>query len=250
MNIENSVIFITGANRGIGKAYVEAFLAAGAAKIYLGVRKPESVSEMVAQNSDRLIPLKLDVTNESDIKAAAEEAQDITILVNNAGILFFDDVHSADAIDHARKQMEVNYFGVLAMTQAFAPILKANGGGVIVNLSSIVGHVTMPAITTYCASKYAVQSLILASRASLAAQGTQVIGVYPGPIDTDMAHDLEMDKFPPEQVAKETLKAIESSTEDVFTDPFSQSLYQQFRTDPKAVEAQMKEMAQEDQEAA
>ncbi len=244
-NIKDSVVLITGANRGIGKAYVEEFVKAGAKKIYLGVRNLDSVADMVAANLDTLIPLKFDVTNAADIKNAAKEAGDVDILINNAGILFFDDLSSADAVDNARKQIEVNYIAPLAITQAFAPILKNNGGGILITLSSIVGHVSMPAITTYCASKYAVQSLILNARAQLAAQGTRVIGVYPGPIETDMAADLDMDKAPPSQVAQETIKAIENGEEDVFTDDFSKATYQAFRADPKAVEAQMLEAAQQ-----
>lgn len=251
MNISDAVVLITGANRGIGKAYAEEFLAAGAKKIYLAVRDVKSVAEFVDENPDILVPLKLDVTQSSDIQAAAQAARDVNVLVNNAGILLFDDIHNQDALENARKHMDVNYFGVLEMTQAFAPILKSNGGGALVTLSSIVGHVTMPGIATYSASKYAVQSLILAARASLASQGTHVIGVYPGPIETDMAADLEMDKFPPEQVARETIKAIaDGKTEDVFTDAFSQETYAAFRADPKAVEAQMLEMAQAAEEEA
>ncbi|GJL86144.1 MAG: oxidoreductase [Micavibrio sp.] len=243
MTIKDSVVLITGANRGIGKAYVEEFLKAGAKKIYLGVRNPDSVADVVAENPNTLIPLKLDITNAADIKNAAKEAGDVDILINNAGILFFDDLANKDAVDNARKTMEVNFIGPLAMTQAFAPILKNNGGGILIIVSSIVGHVSMPAITTYCASKHAVQSLILNARAQLAAQGTRVIGVYPGPIDTDMAKDLEMDKFPPAQVATETIKAIENGKEDVFTDAFSKVTYAAFRKNPKAVEAQMREAA-------
>lgn len=250
MQIKDSVVLITGANRGIGKAYAEAFFAAGAAKIYLGVRNTDSVKEFAQQDPDRLIPLQFDVTSATDIQNAASVAQDTTILVNNAGILIFDDFSSPELIENARKQVEVNYIAPLAITQTFAPILKKNGGGALVTVSSIVGHVSMPGITSYCASKYAVQSVILNARAQLAGQGTHVVGVYPGPIDTDMAADVDMEKFPPEQVAAETLKAIENGTEDVFTDAFSQQTYDAFRADPKAVEANMRAMAQQSQEAA
>lgn len=245
MNVQDSVILVTGANRGIGKAYAEEFLKKGAKKIYLGVRNPDSVADFVAQNPDVLVPLKLDVTSEADIENATKEAADTEIIVNNAGILFFDGFDDAELVDKARQQMEVNYIGPLAITQKFAPVLKANGGGCLVTVSSIVGHVSMPGFIGYCASKYAVQSMILNARALLKAQGTKVIGVYPGPIETGMTSDFEMDKFPPEQVAQETIKAIENGEEDVFTDAFSQGLYQQFRDDPKAVEAGMSEMAEE-----
>lgn len=251
MSIENSVVLVTGANRGIGKAYVEEFLAAGAAKIYLGVRKPESVADIVAQNPDKLIPLKLDVTNERDIKNATLEAQDVTILVNNAGILFFDDVVSPEAADHARKQFETNYIGPLLMIQAFAPILKKNGGGILITVSSIAGQVAFPGFTTYCASKFAARSLILEARAQLATQGTRVIGVYPGPIETDMTKDLHaFDKFPANIVPQATLECIESGEDEVYTDAMSKELHEALLKDPRAIEAQMQDAAREAQEAA
>ncbi|MDH5722888.1 MAG: SDR family oxidoreductase [Alphaproteobacteria bacterium] len=251
MSIKNSVVLITGANRGIGKAYVESFLAAGADKIYLGVRKPDSVAKMVAQNPEKLVPLKLDVTNENDIKEAASAAQDVTILINNAGILFFDGIETPEAADHARKQFETNYIGPLRMTQAFAPILKKNGGGILITVSSIAGHVAFPGFTTYCASKFAARSLILEARAQLAAQGTRVIGVYPGPIETDMTKDIQaFDKAPVEAVPQETLKCIAEGVDEVYTDPMAKELHEALLKDPSAVEAQMQEMAQESQEAA
>lgn len=242
MKTENSIVLITGANRGIGKAYAEAFLKAGAQKIYLGVRDPGSVKDMLAA-SPKYEALKLDVTNATDIKNAAAKAGDVTILINNAGILFFDDLANPDAADHGRKQMEVNYFGPLNLTRAFAPVLKKNGGGAVITVSSIAGHVMFPGLMTYSASKFAAHALILAMRQSLSAQGTRVIGVYPGPIDTDMARDVPMDKVPPAQVAEATIKALTAGKEDVFPDPASQNLYDTLRRDPKEVERQMLAMA-------
>lgn len=249
MNIENKTVLITGANRGIGKAYAEEFLKSGAGKIYLGVRDLKSVEEFAAQAPEKLIPLKLDVTNEDDITAAAQQADDVEILINNAGILHMDS--SMDSVaENARKEFEVNVMGPLLMTQAFAPVLKKNGGGVLITVSSIAGHVTFPGFASYCASKYAAQSLILSHRLDLKEQGTHVIGVYPGPIETDMTNDVHMDKFAPSLVTQATIAAIKNGDEEVFPDPMSQELYETFRKDPKAVEANMLAMLQEAQEAA
>lgn len=247
MDFSDSTILITGANRGIGKAYVEAFLRANARKIYLGVRDKKSVSDMVAGNPEKLVPLELDVTNHSQIDAAAKIAIDVTILVNNAGILFFNSLQSADSIKQAHAEMEVNYFGPLALTRAFAPILKANGGGAIVTVSSIAGHLSFPGLPTYCASKAAAHSLVMAARMELANQNTLVIGVYPGPIDTDMAKDVPMEKYPPSQVADATINAIVNRIEDVFPDDFSKQMYDNVKKSPKDVEAQMLDMYRQSQ---
>lgn len=249
MNIEDKTVLITGANRGIGKAYAEAFLEGGAKKIYLGVRDPKTVEEFTAQAPEKLVPIKLDVTNEAEIKAAAEKADDVEILINNAGILHMDT--SMDSVaDNARKEFEVNFIGPLLMTQAFAPVLKKNGGGVLITVSSIAGHVTFPGFASYCASKYAAQSLILSHRLDLKEQGTHVIGVYPGPIETDMTNGVHMDKFSPSLVTQATIAAIKNGDEEVFPDPTSQELYATFRKDPKMVEAAMAEMLKEAKEAA
>jgi NAD(P)-dependent dehydrogenase (short-subunit alcohol dehydrogenase family) len=241
MNIENATVLITGANRGIGKAYAEEFAKSGAKKIYLGVRDPASVKDLVASNPGKFTALKLDVTSAADIKAAAQTAKDVTILINNAGALESGPLISPDTLDGARKEMEVNYFGPLALIRAFAPILKANGGGAIATVSSIVGHVVFPDIITYSASKFAAHALIQGARLELTSQGTLVVGVYPGPIDTDMAKDIQMDKFPPSQVAQKTIEALKSGQEDVFPDAMAEQVYAAYRNDPKAFENSTRE---------
>ncbi len=250
MDIEKKTVLITGANRGIGKAYAEEFLKNGAKKVYLGVRDLTSVEEFVAQAPDILIPIQLDVTNTADIEAAANTADDVEILINNAGILFMDSTNDNDAAENARKQFEVNYIGPLLITQAFAPVLKKNGGGVLITVSSIAGHVTFPGLASYCVSKYAAQSLILSHRLDLKEQGTHVIGVYPGPIETDMTKDIHLDKFSPSIVTQATIEAIKNGEEDIFPDAMSQELYATLRKDPKTVEANMLAMLQEENEEA
>lgn len=240
MSIKNSVVLITGANRGIGKSYVEEFIKQGAKKIYLGVRNPKKVADLVKKDPDRLVALKLDVTSAEDIKAAASKAKDVTILINNAGVLRPAALNEKSALKNARAEMEVNYFAPLQMALAFYPVLKKNKG-ILVNVSSIAGRMVFPGLSTYSASKHAVHALTVAQRMEFAGDGIRVIGVYPGPIDTDMAADIDMEKEPPSHVAQQTIKAINENSEDVFPDAYARETYQHICEDSKAVEKEMAE---------
>lgn len=237
--VKDATILITGAGRGIGKSYAEEFLKAGAKKIYLGVRNLDQVKDFVATDPEKLIPIKMDVTNSEDLANAAKIADDIDILVNNAGILFLDTLETPDLLENARKTMEVNYVAPLALNQIFAPILKKNGGGVIIIISSLVGHLVFPDMHTYAASKFAAHSLILSTRIELAPQGTKVIGIYPGPIDTEMTKDIPFDTEPTEVVPLKTIEAIESGETYVFPDQMAKDMYSKYRNDPKALEAEI-----------
>ncbi len=239
MDVKNQVILVTGANRGIGKGYVEELLKAGAKKIYLGVRDPETAKAVAAKDSSKLHILKLDVTNPGDIHAAARVAKDVNIIVSNAGVLEGGSLRDAGIVANARKEMEVNYFGPLALIHEFAPILKANGGGAFVAVSSIAGLMPFPTIATYSASKAAMHFLIMEARMELAAQGTKVFGVYPGPVDTDMARGFDFAKVTPNHVALETIKALKAGTEDVMPDPYAQEHYNIYRKSPKDAERKM-----------
>ena len=236
--IEGSVALVTGANRGIGRAIVEALIARGAAKVYAAARNPEGVADLVAAHPGRVVALALDVTDDAAVAAAAAAAGDVQLLVNNAGIATGLGLSISDpaVMDGAAAEMDVNYFGLLRMTQAFSSTLAANGGGSIVNLSSVVGLSAFAPFVSYSVSKAAVRSLIQSGRVSLAAQGTKVIGVYPGPIDTDMAKDLPFDKTSPEHVAGAILDAVETGTLDVYPDPFSQDFSSRFEESPAALE--------------
>jgi NAD(P)-dependent dehydrogenase (short-subunit alcohol dehydrogenase family) len=217
MKIEGSVALVTGANRGIGKAIAEDLLARGAAKVYAGVRDPESVTD------SRLVPVELDVTDAGQVARAAGELGDVEIVVNNAGI--GRPALPLDArLDDARAELEVNYLGIVSMTQAFAPILAANGGGALVNMLSVVSWVGAPNLATYSASKAAAWNFTNAARVQLKAQGTQVVGVHVGYVDTDLTAGFEVDKIAPEVVVSAVLDGVESGASEVAVDEWSRNV--------------------------
>lgn len=176
---------------------------------------------------------------------------DATILFNNAGVAgtVGTSITDPDALAHARYEMEVNYFGVLALSSAFAPVLARNGGGAVVNMASVAGLVNFPLFQTYSASKAAVHSVTQALRTGLSGQGTFVAGVYPGPVDTEMARGVPMDKTLPNEVASAILQSLESGADEIFPDPVSQQMGAMFLEDPKGMERATAAMAAGDQAA-
>lgn len=237
MKIAGAVSLVTGANGGLGQAYIEALLAAGAAKVYAAARRPDSV---VVSAPGRVVPIALDVTDERSVAAAAAVATDVTLVINNAGVaLNYGGFVTAGNTAAARQEMEVNYFGTWWVSRAFAPVLKANSGGAFANVLSILALVTAPIIGTYSASKAAALALTRSLRAELAAQGTQVIAVLPGTIDTPMSKDYPDPKVSVAEVAALTLRAIEEGISKVYPGEQASRLAEQLLSDPKAVEKQM-----------
>jgi len=243
MKVKDSIAFVTGTNRGIGKSYVKALLNHGAKKVYAGMRDVGAFNQIASQwpekHRGKVEPVAIDITHEDQIKSAVAQAGDVDLLINNAGIANFAGLISADNLDAARQEMEVNYFGTLMMNRAFAPVLKKNGGGALVNILSVASLGNFPVLGSYSASKAALHSLTQGIRAELAAQGTQVFGVFPGPIETDMAKDFDMEKSSPDEIADGTLKAIEQDEEDIFIDPMAVQFRKDYFADPKALEAQL-----------
>lgn len=217
MKIEGSVALVTGANRGFGKAFVQALLNAGAAKVHAAARDPAMI-----EPAERVVPVKVDVTNADDILTAVARCQDVNLLINNAGtIVRTPNALDPAAVDALRQEFAVNVFGPLQLTQAFAPVLKANGGGAVLNILSALSWISVTGAETYCASKAAAWSLTNGLRHVLTTQGTQVAALHVGYMDTDMARDLTVPKSDPLAVAKSALEAIGRGESEILADPGS-----------------------------
>ncbi len=236
MQIGNAVAFVTGANRGIGRAIIDELLRAGAPRIYAAARDTAAVAQL-SQIDPRIHPVELDVTDASQVERAARQATDVTLLVNNAGVLDFGsflDVTTAQ-VD---RNFAANFTAPLNLTRTFVPAIAANGGGTIVNMLTLVALASMPGLSAYNASKAATWSMTQSLRATLAPKQIKVMGVFPGAVDTDMIKAIDMPKTPPAEIARAIVAGIAAGTEDVFPDPMSAGVYEQWKHDHKAVERQ------------
>lgn len=220
MNIPDAVALVTGANRGLGLAFAKALLARGARKVYAAAREPASIA------LHGVTPIRLDVTRPEEIAEAARLCGDVDLLINNAGVAKSGGLFSAESVETARAEMETNYFGPLAISRAFAPILAAHGGGAIVNVLSVLSWVSLPQSAGYSASKAAAWSLTNGLRTQLRAQGTQVLGLHVGYMDTDMASHVDGPKSNPDDVVRQVLDALEAGGEEVLADELSRNVKQ------------------------
>ncbi|WP_341892693.1 SDR family oxidoreductase [Variovorax sp. YR752] len=220
MNIENATVLVTGANRGIGLAFCRALLARGARKVYAGARDPSSVTLPGVQ------ALRLDVNQPADVQAAARQAADVTLLINNAGIAQPGGFMLADSEDTTRRLFETNFFAMLRVSQAFAPVLKANGGGGLLNVLSIASWVNGGELAAYSASKAAAWSLTNALRHELAAQRTQVLGLHMAYVDTDLTRGLDAPKSSPDDIVSRALDGLEAGQHEVLADALTQQIKQ------------------------
>ena len=229
MKIDGSVALVTGANRGLGRAYARELVKRGAAKVYGAARDPAAVTE------PGVTPMALDVTDAERVAQVAAQCADATLLVNNAGVMKASTFMDAPNLDAARLEMETNYFGTLSMCRAFAPVLAANGGGAIVNMLSITSFYTNPFNASYGASKAAAWSLTNGVRLELHHQGTLVVAVHAGFIDTDMAALVNAPKDSPESVAQQVFDAVEAGQVEVLADERTRTVKAQLPRDHELI---------------
>ncbi|WP_338919661.1 SDR family oxidoreductase [Pseudomonas silesiensis] len=229
MKIENAVAFVTGANRGLGLAFAKELVARGARKVYAGVRNPEGV------NIPGVIAIRLDVSDPASVAAAVAQAGDVTLLVNNAGIArLLPSMLDPGLVEAAREIFETNYYGVMHVSLAFAPVLKVNGGGAIVNVLSDATWVAAPFLSAYAASKSAAWSFTNSLRIELHAQGTSVQGLHVGFIDTDLTHGFDVPKVQPSEVVIQSLDGVEARLQEVLADNGTRAIKASLSTEQAA----------------
>lgn len=218
MDIRGKVVLVTGANRGLGKAFVTALLAAGAAKVYAGARDPHSV------DIPGSTPIALDITDDASVQNAAAQCTDVSVLINNAGFLKYGSLLAEDSLENLREHLEVNTFGTLRLSRAFAPILAKQGGGALINVLSVLSWLSPPGSGGYSTSKSAQWGLTNGLRGELREQKTLVIGVHPAYIDTDMVADVQAPKSTPQEVVAITLQALADDREEVLVTEMTQAV--------------------------
>jgi NAD(P)-dependent dehydrogenase (short-subunit alcohol dehydrogenase family) len=231
MNIQGKRILVTGANRGLGRTLALAFSAAGAEEILAGTRDSKDFESL---KSERITPIKLDVTNDDQVNAT-KQLGPIDILVNNAGVAGYGNPVTM-RFEDAVREMNVNYFGALRMTRALAPSMIERGEGMIVNVATAFAKVNLPLVGTYCASKSALLSLDQALRAYLSDKGVHVMTVMPTTIDTDMSQGADVPKMTTEFVAGEILRHIRAESIDPPIGSEAENVLEGLRTDAGGLE--------------
>ncbi|MEO0794445.1 MAG: SDR family oxidoreductase [Verrucomicrobiota bacterium] len=225
-SIENKNVLITGANRGIGRVIAETFLDRGATKVYAAVRDPDSASALVEKYGERVVPVALDLASTESVNAAALQAGDVDIVINNGGVLRTSTALSEDTFDSLDFELNVNLYGLVRVAQAFAPILKRNGGGALVQMNSVVSMKTFPDFGTYSASKAAAYSISQSLHWLLREQGTRVLSVHPGPIATEMGDAAGLTEIaePPQLVPEAIIEALAGDGFHVYPDSMAKQI--------------------------
>lgn len=226
MTLDNATVLITGANRGIGLEFARQALARGARRVYAGARDPSRVTLPGVE------PIPLDVTDPDAVAAAARRCADVSVLINNAGVAELGSFLAEGSEASARRQMEVNYFGPLRLSRAFAPVLAAQGGGALLNVLSVASWLHGGQLAVYGATKSAAWALTNALRHELRVQGTQVLALHMGFVDTDLTAGIEAPKSSPADIVRRALDALEAGAEEVLADDFTRQVKQGLSAEP------------------
>jgi len=227
MQVSGSIALVTGANRGIGKRFVEELLERGAAKVYATSRRPEAIDF----DDPRVVTLRLDLLDEQSMTDAAAAASDVTLLVNNAGISTGTNLIGSD-LASVRLELDTHFFGTLGVIRAFAPVLAANGGGAIVNIHSALSWFSYNGANAYSVAKAAEWAMTNGIRLELAAQGTLVQGVHLGAADTDIMANYTGPKIDPRSVPVAALDGVEAGAIEILVDDWSRHVKQSLAADP------------------
>ncbi len=225
-DLKGKVVLVTGANRGIGKALVEHFIEYGAAKVYAAVRNLDSAAPLVEKYGGNVSPIEIDVQKNETITRAAQSASDVEVVINNAGILKTATILQDDVLSVFDQEMDVNVKGLIRMAEAFAPVLKSNGGGVFANLNSVASLKGFPPFASYSASKAAAYSITQSLKDVLKEQGTIVLSIHPGPIKTDMGTAAGLGDIaePPSLVAESVIEALKTGAFHAFPDSMAKQV--------------------------
>lgn len=226
MKLDNAVVLVTGANRGLGLEFARQAIAAGARKVYAGARDPSTVKLPGA------IPVRLDVTDPEQVAAAAAACSDVNVVINNAGIAHLGPLLHEDSVSSLRTMFDTNVLSILHTTRAFASILAKNGGGAFVNVLSVVSWASPAGMGAYAATKSAAWSLTNGLRTELVNQGTQVLGVHVGFVDTDLTHGIDAPKLATSVVVERTYAALALNEREVLIDEISQQVKQGLNSEP------------------
>ncbi|MET9317670.1 SDR family oxidoreductase [Kribbella sp. NPDC003505] len=232
MEIKNSVALVSGANRGLGRAFAQRLLDRGARKVYATARRPETVDLPGVEI------LRLDITDPASVRAAAEATPDVSLLVNNAGIQTGSDLVTG-SLDAVRHELETNVLGHLGMIREYAPTLATNGGGAIVNVLSAMSWFGVKGANAYHLTKAAAWAMTNGVRLELAEQGTLVTAVHLGLADTDMSAGWPVDKLAPSELADAVLDGVEAASAEVLADQWSRDVKRRLPLTPEEFNAAM-----------
>jgi NAD(P)-dependent dehydrogenase (short-subunit alcohol dehydrogenase family) len=243
MKIQGCTALVTGANQGIGRGFVEVLLERGAAKVYATARRPETLTELVALDPNRVEALALDITNDGQRRAVFARATDVSLLVNNAGIAGSETPAerrflAATNLDDARSVMETDFWAHVEMCRGFAPHLKTNaksrdGGSAIVNIISIGALFCVIEFSSYSAAKSALAMATIGLRAELETDNVSVHGVFTGSVESRMSAKGTHAKMSAPDHAREVLAAVEAGKNDIYAGMGAQAVYEEIRKDPE-----------------